>query len=98
MPDISSIGHGSIGPINRAPGRTSAEAPAKSHERLETRGDRVELSPHARLLDQIRQLPEVRQDLIDRIKDEIDAGTYDTPEKVDAAVEGLVAEIREGTV
>ncbi len=95
MPDISSIGHGSIGPINRATNRSGLEAPAKSPERAETRGDRVELSPHARLMNQIRQLPEVRQDLIDRIKDEIDAGTYDTPEKMDAAVEGLAAEIRE---
>ena len=58
-----------------------------------TRGDKVELSPHARLMDQIRQLPEVRKDLIDRIKHEIEAGTYDTPEKLDAAVAELLIDL-----
>ena len=94
MPDISSIGHGSIGPINRAAGSSGPQAPAPAHDRSETRGDRVELSQHARLMDQLRQLREVRQDLVDRIKDEINAGAYDTDEKLEAAIEGLVADLR----
>ncbi len=53
----------------------------------------MELSQAAHWLDRIRQLPEVRQDLIDDLKQAIEAGTYETPEKLDAAVAGLLGEI-----
>lgn len=96
MPDISSIGHGSIGPINRAADRNGQQVSAPPQQQAERRGDAVELSPEARLLDRLRHLPEVRQELVDRIKREIEAGTYETPEKIDRALEGIIAEMREG--
>ena len=66
MPDISSIGHGSVGPLDRsAPshGRRVDDAPQRpEHDRRDgdRRGDRVELSDHARLLSRLRELPEVQ--------------------------------------
>ncbi|MCC7387740.1 MAG: hypothetical protein IT431_03130 [Phycisphaerales bacterium] len=35
----------------------------------------------------------VRQDLIDRVRSEIEAGTYETPEKLDGAAEGLLRDL-----
>jgi hypothetical protein len=38
-------------------------------------------------------LPPVRQELIDRVKSEIQAGTYESPEKIDAALDEMVREL-----
>jgi len=40
-----------------------------------------------------KQLPEVRTDLIERIKAEIAAGTYETPEKIEAAIDRLLEDL-----
>jgi hypothetical protein len=49
----------------------------------------------ARLKAKLAQTPDVRQDLVDRVRAEIENGTYDTIEKVRAAAERLLAELRE---
>jgi anti-sigma28 factor (negative regulator of flagellin synthesis) len=36
---------------------------------------------------------EVRQDLVARVRQEIQAGTYDTPDKMEAALDRLAARI-----
>lgn len=56
-------------------------------------GDTVEISPRARLASLISQVPEVRSDLVARVRAEIDAGTYETPEKLDIAVERLLDDL-----
>jgi len=55
--------------------------------------DEVEISEAARLVDQVRQVPEIRQDRVDAIRAKIAQGTYETQEKLDAAVERLLDEI-----
>lgn len=92
MSDISSIGHRSIGPIERAARMLSAhgttsKATTNGHGQA---GDRVEVSPHAQLMQRLRELPAVRQDLIDRVRREIAIGAYDAPEVLDAAVDRLM--------
>ena len=98
MPDISSIGQGSVGPVNRP------EGPASSLRRPDTKeatdpparpGILAELAVDARLLDQLRHLPDVRQDLVRTIRDAITQGTYETPQKLGEAIERLFAELRE---
>lgn len=101
MSDLSSIGPGpsgfggSAGPVNRL----APSAPV--HNRLDhlvepidapahvSGGDRVELSDVARYLDMLRQMPDVRQSLVDRVKSQIQSGTYETDEKIDAALENF---------
>ena len=95
MPEIPSIGHGGVGPINRTAGRSAVTGSTTARDIAEPRGDRVELSEHARLLDRLRQLPEVRTELIERFRQEIAAGTYLTPEKIDAAIERLLQDVVE---
>ena len=93
MPDISPIGHGPIGPLHRVNGVAAYRTQIGNADRLSGRAsDRVELSDHARLLDRLRLLPDIRQDLVDRVRSEIDADTYDTPEQLDAAAIAMYEE------
>lgn len=52
--------------------------------------DQVQLSDHARWLDSLRDLP-VRTELVQRIKAEIEAGTYDIDARLDRAA-GAIAD------
>lgn len=54
--------------------------------------DTVEISPEARLASLVAQVPAVRKDLVERVKSEIAAGTYDTQQKMDIALERLMDE------
>ena len=42
-----------------------------------------------------RRLPKVRRELVNRIKAEIAAGTYETPEKLDIAIARMLRELAE---
>ena len=44
-------------------------------------------------IEQARRLPRVRMDLIRRVRAEIEAGTYETPERIDAAIDRLLDEL-----
>lgn len=55
--------------------------------------DELQISDAGRLVDQARELPDVRQDLVNRIRSQIAAGTYETPEKLGVAMDRLLDEI-----
>jgi len=55
--------------------------------------DELQLSSEAQLIEKVRQLPDIRQELVARIRAEIAAGTYETDEKLDIAVGRLLDEI-----
>lgn len=57
--------------------------------------DELELSNRAVLLSRLRELPAIRADLVQRVKSEIATGVYESPEKIDIAVEALGREIAE---
>lgn len=64
--------------------------------------DKVELSTEAQVLapwlDKLKQIPAVRQDLVDQIRTQIASGSYDTPEKLNAALDGFIDETRSGQI
>ena len=70
------------------------DRPVPSAAQPQRGSDQLELSDAARLLSKAAAAPDVRHDLIARIQSEIAAGTYETPEKIDAAVEGLAEDLR----
>ena len=86
MNPISPLGKSAGPSLNHVDRATHTETPTKATPR---RSDKVELSDAARLLSRLSQLPDVRQDLVDRVRSEIEAGTYETPEKIDAVVRAL---------
>jgi negative regulator of flagellin synthesis FlgM len=55
--------------------------------------DVVEISTAAALAAKVHEIPDVRADLVARVKQEIKAGTYETPEKIDTAVERLLEDL-----
>jgi flagellar biosynthesis anti-sigma factor FlgM len=87
-----------INPITR-PQQTTFETVSKSASSngdtaAATRtGDRVELSEQARLLSKLKQLPEVREGLVNSVKSQIESGNYDTAERFDTAVNALLDDL-----
>lgn len=87
-----------INPITR-PQQTTFESVTKSttassDSATSTRSsDRVELSNQARLLSKLKQLPEIREDLVNSVKSQIDTGNYDTDERFDTAVNALLDDL-----
>ena len=86
-----------VGPITR----TRAAAPSQPARQLKRTdaaaaaprsADRAEFSKAAQLLSRLAELPDVRQDLVERVRAEIAAGTYETPEKIDTAIDKLIEE------
>jgi len=53
----------------------------------------VDISDRARLLSKLTALPDVRSELVDRIRQEIAKGTYDTEDRLDQAIENLAEEL-----
>ncbi len=92
MVEIPSIGPGSVGPIRAA--QTEAYRVTENlRPQPEPLGDRVELSRHAILLDRLLQLPDVREDLVKGVRDAIADGTYETDDKLSAAIESLLPDL-----
>jgi len=55
--------------------------------------DVVEISTAAALAAKIQEIPDIRADLVARVKGEIEAGTYETPDRIEAAVERLLNDL-----
>ena len=77
-----------IGPPHKSPASQPSSRPDSTPI-----SDEVEISDAARLVEEARQVPEIRQDRVDAIRVQIAQGTYETPEKLDVAVERLLDEI-----
>lgn len=91
MSDINPIArpqHTSLDNVNKK-ARHAEEQQARAH----SGGDRVQLSDQARLLSKLKQLPEVREDMVNSVKSQIDAGNYDTAERFDTAVNALLDDL-----
>ena len=55
--------------------------------------DRVEISPAARFLAQVKTVPDVRADRVASLREQIKRGQYETPDKVKTAVERILDEL-----
>lgn len=55
--------------------------------------DEVSISESAQLIDQVHNLPDIRQDRVDAIRAQLAAGTYETDGKLNTAAERLLDEI-----
>lgn len=55
--------------------------------------DELQISDAARLVDEVGSMADIRQDRVASIRAQIAEGTYDTPERLDLAVERLLDEI-----
>lgn len=93
MADIAPICAGSCG-ISNTLDEGRRATPVEVMSGAPMRGqDEVEVSELAMYLSKLRELPTVRQDLVDRVKGEIAGGSYLTPDKLDAALAELAREL-----
>ena len=96
MADIASVGSahpGQLAPPSRGGSPETIEVkPGAAPQRP---GDRVELSDHARYLEQLQSLPSVRQQRIADLRQAIADGSYETPQRLGAAIDRMIDEIRE---
>lgn len=94
MPDIAPIGP-SLGSTAASAASLSPRQSTSSSRADEIRpvSDRVELSDHARHLERLRSLPDVRSAKVDAIRDSIARGSYDTPERMKIALQRLLDDL-----
>ena len=76
----------------RAPHRTQAAEKSTSVDSFYGM-DQVDISPEAEFVSQIHDLPDIRADRVADIRAQIEAGIYETDEKLDMAVGRLLDEI-----
>ncbi|VAX40838.1 hypothetical protein MNBD_PLANCTO03-1034 [hydrothermal vent metagenome] len=95
MTELGPIGGGASASGMSRPHLDPAARPGHDAEpKAARRGtDQVEVSNLARSMSRVNQEPPVRQDLIDRVRAEIDAGQYLTPERLDVALERMLDSI-----
>ena len=73
-------------PVGKAAGASQAAQPAAV-------SDSVEISTAARLAAKVAEIPDVRAELVARVKAEIAAGTYETPERMEVAINRLMDDL-----
>ncbi len=81
------------GPRAVSPLHTARPSQAAARPESARINDEVDISDAARLVEQLHELPDIRQSRVDGVRRQIAAGTYETREKLDVAVERLLDEI-----
>ena len=73
---------------HRATGVSESQSTSRSQP-----ADELTLSPEAQAISQTRESSGIRMDRVAQIRDQIAAGTYETDEKLDAALSRMFDEI-----
>lgn len=55
--------------------------------------DQLEISEMGIMLSKLRELPDVRLDRVTRIRAEIEAGTFETPARIEGTVDRMLEEL-----
>tara|TARA_Y100001933_G_scaffold223973_1_gene235929 strand:+ start:507 stop:788 length:282 start_codon:yes stop_codon:yes gene_type:complete len=92
MTNLTPIDAGAIGRIP-APDLKGDAVEVRKPARARRGDDRVEVSDAARFLAKMNAMPEIRSDLVERVRNEIAQGTYDTPEKFELALDAMIDEV-----
>ena len=67
-------------------GAAAADSAAEVNEAALHEADQLDISPEADMVSRVAELPDVRADRIEAIRQQIADGTYDTDEKLDIAL------------
>lgn len=79
--------------INRVGSEEHIHRASRNGDARARSSDQLELSNRAVLLSKLRDLPAIREDLVQRVRDQLDAEAYETPEKIDAAADAVAREL-----
>lgn len=78
-------------PVN-APHRVAGAEKAASVNQA-SQADQLDISPQASLVSRVKELPDIREDRVSEIRKQIEAGAYETDEKLDIALDRLLDEL-----
>lgn len=87
-------GTGGVQGAQPIPPRRNAYTEPVQPTRQPAKTDRAEISEHARLLQKLSETSDVRQEKVDSVRQQIEAGTYETDDKLRVAVERLLEDLR----
>lgn len=91
--DVRGVGSSTgINPISLSPA-TGPKVPAQVSKPVGPQ-DEVQISSAGRLMEQLGQVSSIRQERIEQIRQAIADGTYDTDEKLEAALLKMMASIQ----
>ena len=95
MSEIPSVGPRPISTVQRVSsnGTAPTSEPVSAANGIAEHGDRVELSERAQMMERLRRSSGVRQDVVDRVRAEIDQGSYETPERLEVAIDRLLDDL-----
>ena len=88
---ISPIGPNT--PITRLQGSKATDVPQSSQDVSTSKTDTVEISDSARYLGEIKKLPDIRQDKVQKARDLIASGQFETPDRINGTVDRLLQEL-----
>lgn len=71
----------------------AAAGPAAAPGQPMAINDVVEISTAARLAAKVNELPDIRADLVAQVKAQIEAGAYETPQRIEATIDRLMDEL-----
>ena len=83
-----------LGSVNAPKPASSEAAPLAAQQAAQSaeKADKVEISSIARYLSQIAQMPDIRFEKVEQIRQALADGTYDTDEALSQAVDNMLAE------
>lgn len=89
---VNALSSSSVVRIDATPRAADRPASIVGAEPAPRPADTVDLSDQARLLDTLRSGGDVRQDLVAKVRSEIDQGSYLNDERLDKALDALIDE------
>jgi hypothetical protein len=103
MSEVHPISGSTGAPLPSAVQRTQLDAASMAPGASASHGvsraqvhDRVDLSEHARHLERLRQLPDIRQSKVEAARSAIADGVFETPDRLRAALLRMLDEIEPG--
>lgn len=89
-----------VGPIDGAPGPDRVERPQQARKPASVQpaqgvtppADRVEISDQARLLSELRNLPDVRTDRVEQLRRLIEQKQFESDERIEGAADGFLSD------
>ena len=91
MSDIAPIGRPNAATLS--PASVNGRSVETTPQQAGRGNDKVELSSTARYLAKLAEVPDVREDLVNSVRGQLAKGTYESPEKLDTAVERLIDDL-----
>jgi negative regulator of flagellin synthesis FlgM len=95
MSELSPLSTGQVsrtGRVGPAAGRRPESTDQPQAPGRDRGADEVQFSAHIRHLVELKNGGPVRTDLVNRIRAEIEQGTYETPEKLEAAIDEMLSD------